>query len=706
MNVLTGVLHLHLTRPGRGGGSWGAGHVILTQPSGGTPEGAQVPVTATHPMLDALDGVEVTGTGTWGSWNGKAQFQFSSLQTRDGDLGLIAHVLGNNLLPGIGPARAKKIVDKWGVDFVRHMNVPDLLGAKIGIGHDAAIEIATEWPEKEAHFSVLLGAIKLGLTAVQAMRAEKELGANFLALAGINPWVLCEVPGIGLATADAVARGMGKDFACSERTGTILHDIIVEHTSNGHTWMPITVAKNEVAKRAGLDISGHWETTLTLGKRVAVFDVPDGSRAVSTYSLHEDETYIARSIKERLKLKPNIALPAEGTMPNLSEEQREAVKMLLGHQVGILTGGPGTGKTHTLRALVAFLDVKLKEIVLCAPTGKAADRMRSATGREAQTIHSLLGEVKDGRVACDVLIVDEMSMVGTSLFARLLRHVSEKTQVFLVGDAFQLPPIDPGQVFRDLIRGGVPTARLTRIFRSDSTPINTAVRSVRERVPFQPDGRAFRLIDIPCEPEDAWLAEYVASLFDTGVLPEDTIVIAAFRATIDALNARLQKRNPNTPLRVGGIELALGDPVRHTKNNYDLGVFNGETGIVVSVDPTAMEDIYSGRPAVEVDYGEKVIAYPPINIDELKLAYAITIHASQGSEWDSVLVIYPYRESPRLKASWLALEMVYTAISRAKRLLVVAADPTTAIPFYLRPAKNGGAKDLNYRQTLLMELIQ
>ena len=547
---------------------------------------------------------------------------------------------------------------------------------------------------------------KYGLTPAMAARVYRAYGERTESMARENPYRLAdEVEGVGFKTADRMALAMGFSLSSEFRLQSGLRYALNEAANaSGHMYLPLTILVERARQMLGADedLIDNALRALILSGGLEAEDI-DGETAVYLPWYHEAETDAAFRLTRLLRsfegggeaglAERAIAEVEEGEAMRLCDEQREAVEAVEREGVLIITGGPGTGKTTTLKCILHLLD-ELGGAELCAPTGRAAKRMSEATGRPARTIHRLLEYAgEEGRflrneqepLDCAAVVVDEMSMVDIFLFRALLRALRPGTRLVMVGDKDQLPSVGAGNVLKDMLESGaVPSVTLTEVFRqaASSMIVRNAHRINRGEYP---EVRT-RDTDFFLERKESMRAavDSVVQLVTTrlprylGVDPLRGIQVMAPMKRMDAgvyaLNAVLQQAiNPPAPgkreLRRGETVFREGDKVMQVKNNYDmgwtrgmehgLGVFNGDIGYIAAADP------HNEELTVAFDDGREAL-YALADLEELELAYCMSVHKSQGSEFDCVVL--PLVSGPRLL---MTRNLLYTAVTRARRLVVV-----------------------------------
>ena len=619
----------------------------------------------------------------------------------------IEKYLASGMIRGVGPATARLIVESFGprtLDVLE--SEPQRLTEVPGIGEKRAAMIAASFLEHNQMRGAMMFLQKYGLTPAMAARVYRAYGERTESVARENPYRLAdEVEGVGFKTADRMALAMGFSLSSEFRLQSGLRYALNEAANaSGHMYLPLTILVERARQMLGADedLIDNALRALILSGGLEAEDI-DGETAVYLPWYHEAETDAAFRLTRLLRsfegggeaglAERAVAEVEEEEAMRLCAEQREAVEAVEREGVLIITGGPGTGKTTTLKCILRLLD-ELGGAELCAPTGRAAKRMSEATGRPARTIHRLLEYAgEEGRflrneqepLDCAAVVVDEMSMVDIFLFRALLRALRPGTRLVMVGDKDQLPSVGAGNVLKDMLESGaVPSVTLTEVFRqaASSMIVRNAHRINRGEYP---EVRT-RDTDFFLERRESMRAavDSVVQLVTTrlprylGVDPLRGIQVMAPMKRMDAgvyaLNAVLQQAiNPSAPgkreLRRGEMVFREGDKVMQVKNNYDmgwtrgmehgLGVFNGDIGYVAAADP------HNEELTVAFDDGREAL-YALADLEELELAYCMSVHKSQGSEFDCVVL--PLVSGPRLL---MTRNLLYTAVTRARRLVVV-----------------------------------
>ena len=608
----------------------------------------------------------------------------------------IERYLASGLIKGIGPVLAKRIVDTFGEETMhvlshqsaRLREVPKLGAAKIE-------QIRRSWHANETQRENLIFGQTYGISITKMTKIVRRYGPDAIAIVKADPYRLCrEIWGIGFATADKIALSVGIDRNSPLRArAAIGHTLETEADDAGHCWSfenELLMHGNELTGIPVEILGEALEAEIAAGRIVAE---PDSPRRIYLKTLYWSERKTAERVAailaaprpfEEFEAERAIAWWEKKTGFTLAAKQTEALKASLESKFSIITGGPGVGKTTIIRALVEIFRKKGLEVVLSAPTGRAAKRMSESVGFSAQTIHRLLkwNPVTnrftfnaENRLEGDVFVFDETSMIDVKLACELLSAVPDEAIVVWVGDTDQLPSVGAGSVLGDLIRSGVvPATKLDIIFRQDTSGLivrNAHHVNAGEPLETRPGDSDFYFIR--CEDPQMcvkraieFMSERIPRKF--GMKPlEDVQILTPMRKNVlgtDNLNFEVQKAlNPaGESLMRGGTLFRAGDRVMQLRNNYDKDVYNGDVGFIRSVDPAERSLVVSfdGRP-VKYDGGD---------LDELVLAYAMTIHKSQGSEYPAVVVIVHSQHYVMLQRN-----LLYTAITRGKKLVLLIGVP-------------------------------
>ena len=639
----------------------------------------------------------VQASGTWvNDRNHGLQFKADFLRaTPPTTVEGIEKYLGSGLIRGIGPVYAKKLVKAFGeavFDVIEQE--PDKLRQVTGIGPKRAQRIVAGWADQKVIREIMIFLHSHGVGTSRAVRIFKTYGPDAIRLITENPYRLArDIRGIGFRTADAVAAKLGIEKTAMIRARAGIGYALAEATDQGHCGLPVAELIPLAVKLLEIDAS-ILETAAELERQdgAVVADTLGGEPCLFLAGLHRAEQAIAERLR-RLAGGPVPwpAIDAEKAIPwveakagiTLAEGQREALRQAVAAKLLVITGGPGVGKTTLVNSILTVLKAKGVSIALAAPTGRAAKRLTESTGLEARTIHRLLetdpqagGFKRDetNPLDCDLLVVDETSMVDVSLMNALLRAVPGRAALLLVGDVDQLPSVGPGQVLADVIgSGAVPVVRLTEIFRQAATSriIVNAHRINAGRMPEWPKaGEDSDFYFVEAATPEAGVAKLIEMVrdriprrFGADPVRDVQILCPMNRGGLGArsLNIELQKvLNPPGESRVErfGWTFGPGDKVMQVENNYDKEVYNGDLGIVSAVDSEegTLTATFDGR-LVTYDFGE---------LDEIVLAYATTIHKSQGSEYPVVVIPVVTQHYTMLHRN-----LIYTGVTRGKRLVVM-----------------------------------
>ena len=622
----------------------------------------------------------------------KAQFMRTSAPT---SIEGIEKYLGSGMIRGIGPVYAKKMVKAFGETVFDVIEAePDRLREVTGIGAVRAKRITDAWAEQKIVREIMVFLHGNGVGTARAVRIYKTYGADAVQVMTENPYRLArDIRGIGFKTADAIAMKLGIEKTAMIRVRAGISYALTEAMDDGHCGLPtdqlVPLAEEllEVPKeliRAALE--------LELGDGTVIADSVAQTPCIFLAGLHRAEQVIA----DRLFRLINGVLPwpfidADKALPwieaktglTLAESQAAAIRLALQAKTLVITGGPGVGKTTIVNSILRILAAKGVNLLLCAPTGRAAKRMTEATGFEAKTIHRLLevdpktGGFKrgaDSPLDCDLLVVDEASMVDVMLMQALLRAVPDDAALLIVGDIDQLPSVGPGQVLADIISSGaVPVVRLTEVFRqaAKSRIITSAHRINQGLIPdlSKPEGESDFFFVEADDPEVAVprILELVKSRipkrFGLDPIRDIQVLCPMNRGGVGArsLNVSLQAAlNPAGDRKVErfGWTFAPKDKVMQIENDYDKEVYNGDIGYVEDVDPDAAE--------LTASFDGRLVTYGFGELDTLVPAYAATIHKSQGSEYPAVVI-------PVLTQHYTMLQrnLLYTGVTRGKKLVIL-----------------------------------
>lgn len=668
-------------------------------------KGRSEPVTVTGrtPAVHAGEVIEATGEWVTVPEYGR-QFRaetitISAPSTREG----IERYLASGLIEGIGPVYAKKLVEKFGEEvFDVIENHSARLREVPGVGVKRRKEIKESWERQKSVREIMLFLHRHGVGTAKAVKIFKTYGEAAVETLTQNPYRLArDVHGIGFKSADVIARRIGLAADSEERLRAGLFHVLLEAAGDGHCALPREELIAKAVELLQMPDASLVERALDAAVENAEVarETIDSADLIFPPHLARAEREIAKRLKtlaalpgrlETGNLDEALAKARKESGRELAESQERAVRMALSHRVLVVTGGPGVGKTTILQTILRVLDPKRGKCVLAAPTGRAARRMAESTGHEAKTIHRLLEVEPGGRgfkfnaknpLKGDLFVLDEASMVDTALMAHWLRAVPETGHVLLVGDVDQLPSVGPGAVLADIIRGGVvPVVRLTEIFRqAAASRIITAAHAINQgRLPDlpkpPPPGCDFYFIERET-PEAALetilrlAKERVPRAFGLDPVNDVQVLCPMNRGLLGTANLNVElQRALNPPMETRqeverfGITFREGDKVIQTRNNYEKEVFNGDIGRVIGMAADPL------RVYVRFEDGREAV-YESGDLDELRPAWAITIHKSQGSEFPAVVIPVSTQHYVMLQRN-----LLYTGVTRGRRLVVLVGD--------------------------------
>ncbi|MGO5076477.1 SF1B family DNA helicase RecD2 [Oscillospiraceae bacterium LCP25S3_E10] len=643
------------------------------------------------------------------------QFAFEACErTIPSTSSAILKYLSSGTIKGVGPTTAKRLVEAFGDKTLEVIeNEPERLAKIKGISNDKALAMSKDLQKIFGVRKVMTQLAQYGISSHQAINAWNMYGNKVIELIEENPYMLCNQGlNISFEIADNIAIEQNRQFDdnCRVRAG-LLH-ILYHNQNNGHTCLPMNKLIEACCKFLQVStekVEENLNNMLSEGE--LILDIVGEKEFIFLPEMHSCESYSATRIAMALRF------PAE-QIDNIDDEinyvehenhityaqlQRTAIKMALTKGMLILTGGPGTGKTTTLNCIINILKRSGSTVALAAPTGRAAQRMAQLTGCEAKTIHRLLEVTWNKQdkpvfmrndknvLECDALIIDELSMVDSQLFESVMRALPLGCRLIMVGDSDQLPSVGAGNILSDLIAcGKIPVVQLNEIFRQsmESLIVTNAHRIVKGEQPVidSTTGDFFFMKRTSLSS----LTTTIAELFTTrlpksyGLSPLNDIQILCpgrkgqigTRELNNVLQASINpKESFKREININGTILRMGDKVMQNKNNYDIpwtkdsgetgeGVFNGDIGILTAV---------SGNPAVlQVTYDDKVALYDAESAADLELAYAVTVHKSQGNEFNAVIIPL-YNNPPQL----IYRNLLYTAVTRAKKLLIIVGSSNT-----------------------------
>ena len=648
------------------------------------------------PRVVAGERFEAEGTWEQDRVHGR-QFKSTALRLAppDSEDGMVRY-LGSGLIDGIGPKYAERMIKKFGAkvfDIIE--NESARLEQVEGIGSKRRREIRESWMKQKAVHSIMMFLHQHGIGSARALRIYKTYGEEAVDILRSNPYRLAaDIRGIGFKSADEIARKMGIADDAAERLRAGLLYALDEAAGQGHCFLPKDELLGNAAEALGCDRDRLSEPLQALESEGQVVSVDSGIYLPHLYGAEQRVAAQLRGLTDappsypKIDIRKAILKAEEKTGKTLAESQRACVEAALTHRVLIITGGPGVGKTTILNTLLTILKPHDVRVVLAAPTGRAAKRMSESTGLDAKTLHRLLeyqGEGQWGRnrqrpLSGELFVLDESSMIDVSLMAQFLGALPDGAHLLIVGDADQLPSVGPGMVLGDLIASGkIPCVRLTEIFRQAAgSRIITSAHAINrgqmpDLKPHKDSDFFFLEAGSPEEIMDTIVGlvkERLPGRYGYDPVTDIQVLTPMNRNTLGTrnLNHVLQSAlNPPNELKYEldrfGVTFRVGDKVIQTQNNYDKEVFNGDLGIIVKMETEPLK--------ICVRYeADRVVEYEPGELDELQLAYALTIHKSQGSEFPCVILPVSTQHFVMLERS-----LIYTGVTRARKLVVLVGDP-------------------------------
>jgi exodeoxyribonuclease V alpha subunit len=654
-------------------------------------------VTAVGNLLGVQPGESLRLSGHWTTDKKYGeQFRVESYVTvKPATLVGIEKYLGSGLVRGVGKVMAERLVGHFGLETLEVIDQePARLTEVDGIGPVRKDRITKAWIEQRQVKDVMVFLQSHGVSTAYATRIYKEYRDRSIAVVRENPYRLAiDILGIGFKSADKIASqlGIGKASPLRAEAG-VLH-VLATLSEEGHVFVPRPRLVSAAVEILTIDppIIEKAISELAAEERIVIEPQPSGDEAVYLKALYTAEVGCAGRVRLllgtesrpiRIDIERAVAWFQEQQKIGLAPEQREAIRKAAASKLLVITGGPGTGKTTVVNGIIRILEKKGRRILLAAPTGRAAKRLAETTGREAKTIHRLLefnpkkfgfDRDADHPLEADLVILDEVSMIDTVLAYHLLKALPLHCQLVLVGDIDQLPSVGPGSVLSDIIRSGVADlVRLRHIFRqgSESLIVVNAHRVNEGLMPELPaEGSAADFFFVERnEPEEialtlkALVRQHIPHKFGLDPFADIQVLTPMQRGLLGvaSINAELQALlNPSgESVTRGARTLRVGDKVMQIRNNYDLEVWNGDSGRIVEVDPIEQE--------VRVTFDGRVVTYDYTDLDEVVLAYACSIHKSQGSEYPCVIIPLHTQHYVMLQRN-----LLYTGLTRGKRLVVL-----------------------------------
>ena len=670
---------------------------------------ALITATGVMPLVNVGESVKLFGVfknhATYGEQFAVSAFERSMPENLDG----ILKYLSSGAIKGIGPSTAHRLVLEFGADTLTVLETePERVATLKGISLKKAQEISEQLKSVVGIRELMVYLATYSVSANAAVRIWKKYGNNAIAAIEENPYVLCEEGfGISFETADMIALTQNTPQDARVRVRAALAFVLKHNQLNGHTCLPMNKLIEATAGLLEIEpVSCEAALKEMTEDNSLICETLDEKEFIFLPSLYNGETYIAARMKMLLRYpapaidgaQEKIAAVEKETGIEYADLQKKAISDALTTGLLILTGGPGTGKTTTLNAIIRLLKESGQKVSLCAPTGRAAQRMTAVTGVEAKTIHRILEvsyDIEDKPVFkrnernllnTDALIVDEVSMVDTALLESLMRALPLSCRLILVGDSNQLPSVGAGNVLHDLIASDIiPVVTLNEIFRQSmqSLIVTNAHKIIQGIMPDirVRDNDFFFMPDYNQESIAATVGDLCARRLKNAYgynLHENIQVLSPTRKGVLGtyeLNNRLQalvNPNPSRGVKVGFYTLYEGDKVMQSRNNYDIlwnkdsgeygeGVFNGDIGVMIEVNNASK--IYKVR------FDDRIATYDHESVGDLELAYACTVHKSQGNEFDCV-ILPMFRGAPQL----MYRNLLYTAVTRAKKMLIIIGD--------------------------------
>ena len=648
------------------------------------------PITVVGTMASVSAGESLILDGLWVSHPQYGrQFKVTSYRTvYPSTVEGIRKYLGSGLIKGVGPITAKRIVNHFGTDTLDIIETdPDRLLEVPGVARKRAEMIKHAWVELREVKEVMLFLQSHEVSTTYAAKIYKQYGRDAISIVRVDPYRLeRDIWGIGFLTADKIAKNLGISPDSIERIKGGIRYVLTQYAEEGHTFVPVVELLERVRDILSVDVEFVPKGLEALREDGGI--VTEDLRYYLP-PLYYAEIGVAHGF-HRLMRHGSVSLTAEAEQEiqdlerkgsiQFAEKQKRAIQTAVTSKVMVLTGGPGTGKTTITKTIIEIFEHKGLKVLLCSPTGRAAKRLSEATGRQAKTIHRLLEfsptkggfqKSREDPLDGDAVIVDETSMIDIVLMNSLLRAIPSKARLILVGDVDQLPPVGPGNVLKDIIRSeAVPVVRLDEIFRQakSSQIVTNAHRINKGTFPYINNKHAEDFFFVE-EEDPEKVAQHIEELCTDrlskhkGFHPiEDIQVICPmYRGETGAINLNLQLQNalnPDSPeYRRGDTEYRVGDKVMQIRNNYEKMVFNGDIGRITRIDRENQQ--------LEVRFDEPV-CYEFGELDELVLAYAVSVHKSQGSEYRAVVMPITTQHYMMLQRN-----LLYTAVTRAKEMVVL-----------------------------------
>ena len=637
----------------------------------------------------------------------------------------IKKYLGSGLIKGIGPVMAEKIVSHFKLDTIKILDEePEKLAGIDGFAKKRINIISKAWKKHKDAREVMIFLQSYGISNTYAVKIYNNYGKNSTNVIKVNPYRLSEdISGIGFRTADRIAGNVGikKDSVFRIKSGVI--HLLHEAEDRGHCYYPYEQFVEIASEFLEVGLAKVLDAIKKLEKENKICIVQNGTGKVYLKDIYDAEKYVCEKLlqiidnnkntmKENNKDKvediyKKIKMFSDKDNISLDNIQIEAIKKAVTEKVLVITGSPGTGKSTILNFVIKILESENRRVAIAAPTGRASKRLSETTGREAKTIHRLLGynpklnkflKNEDNPISEDIVVIDEASMIDIKLLKNLLKAVKKEASIILVGDVDQLPSVGPGNVLADIIDSNMfAVVRLEKIYRQDgkSLIIHNAHKVRDGHFPYigKPKYNDFYFIE-KVEPEDVvslilyLITKRIPESFNYDPLLDIQVLVPTNKGVVGVnnLNSRIQNSLNISNLKVlsGATEYRLNDKVIQLKNNYEKDIYNGDIGFIRNIDMEKKE--------IKINFEEKIVSYNFCELDEISLSYAISIHKSQGSEFRCVVV-------PILTSHYMLLQrnLLYTAITRAKELAVLVGSKKAigmAVNRNIVENRNTGLKEL------------
>ena len=646
----------------------------------------EVIVTGEFAKLSLGDHIDIEGEWVDSKYGKQIKMTRQKLEmifTKEG----MFRFLSSGEIKGIGEATAKALVEKYGEELPEIIEKDPYLLRKIKGMSRAKIDTLIEvWKQKAGLRNLMVFLQNANITNGIAVKIYNIWGDDAISKIQENPYIITQLTGVGYLTADEFALSLGLARDSKERIMAGVNYTLETASHNGHTFLPMDEMVKQMVDLINVSAIRINSVLHENRSKLIISQVGKVKEAVFTRYFFNAETLGARHIL-KLQQGPKMQVPALEDTEGLTEEQIQGLQNALNHKISIVTGGPGTGKSHCIKKVLDHLDKYGFTSSLAAPTGKAAKRLKETTGRSGMTLHRLLGltpfdaeevvmgDYRGDPLSSDFFVIDEYSMVDAWLNLKLFEKLPAKAHVMIVGDVDQLPSVGAGNVLRDMIDSGLfPVTRLTKIFRqAESSDIVVNAHKINRGLFFQiaNDRGMYHFATNVSETAASWIGDEVFPRLNKkfGIKYEDIQVLVPMykgNCGVNALNQRLREKfNPDQgqpSIQVGKKTFRIGDRVMQIKNDYKINVFNGDTGYITKIDQF-------GAKYTTIRFDEREVEYETEQLFNITLAYAITIHKSQGCEYPGVIIAL-------LPEHYIMLQrnLFYTAVTRAKIACVVVGD--------------------------------